>query len=447
MIKKTLLIIILLTNIGLQAATLKSGPMLGYSTMREVSVWVQTDGQAQLQLRYWQTQSPEKIYLSDAQQTVDANAFTTHLIADELEPGQIYNYEVLLNGHAVKRDYPLRFQTQALWQWRQDPADFSFALGSCNFVNESAYDRPGRPYGSDEHIFSEILKQSPDFMLWMGDNTYLRETDWNSKTGIYHRYSHTRALPELQPLLGSVHHYANWDDHDYGPDNADRSFWNKHITRQAFKDFWANANYGADGQGIHSTFHWNDVQFFLLDNRWFRSNNDRTTGQRQIFGEQQIQWLIDSLKFSKATFKFVVTGGAFLFNGRGHESAINIAPEERERIIRLLGQEQIPGIVFLSGDVHHSRFIELKRNDAYPLYEWAVSSLTAGPYKPSDSESSNIVPGSIYADHNFGIIEVSGPRKDRQLLLKVIDDEGKMQWSHIIKATQLCRPAACDQGH
>ena len=80
-------------------------------------------------------------------------------------------------------------------------------------------------------------------MIWLGDNVYFREPD-DSRTGVYHRYSHDRSLPELQPLLGSVHHYAIWDDHDYGPNNSDRSFIYKNITLQAFKDFWANPTYG-----------------------------------------------------------------------------------------------------------------------------------------------------------------------------------------------------------
>ena len=65
-----------------------------------------------------------------------------------------------------------------------------------------------------------IAAQRPDLMLWMGDNTYMREPDWYTRTGVFHRYSHTRELPELQPLLAAASHYATWDDHDYGADNA-----------------------------------------------------------------------------------------------------------------------------------------------------------------------------------------------------------------------------------
>ena len=52
-------------------------------------------------------------------------------------------------------------------------------------------------------IFSKAMHaQRPDLMLWLGDNTYLREVDWYTRTGFIHRYTHTRSLPELQPLPG-----------------------------------------------------------------------------------------------------------------------------------------------------------------------------------------------------------------------------------------------------
>jgi alkaline phosphatase D len=59
--------------------------------------------------------------------------------------GKKYDYEVWVNGKKVARDYPLSFQSQELWQYRKDPANFKFAFGSCNYINEAETDRPGRP--------------------------------------------------------------------------------------------------------------------------------------------------------------------------------------------------------------------------------------------------------------------------------------------------------------
>ncbi len=429
------------------AATLVAGPMVGYSTMREVAVWVQTDAEARVQLRYRPAGSTAEYSTSHEVQTFAHSFHTAHLIAASVEPGTRYEYQVLIDGQVQPREYALEFSTQPLWQWRGDPPPFTFALGSCAYVNETRYDRPGTPYGSDYRIFGEILKRQPDFMLWMGDNVYLREADWNSRTGIYRRYGHSRALPELQPLLGSVHHYATWDDHDYGPNDSDRSYWLKHVTAEAFRDFWANPNYGAAGSAVAGTFHWHDVQFLLLDNRWFRSPNERSTGARQLFGPAQVRWLIDSLSFSQATFKFVVSAGEFLYDDPQGEAAIHVAPEERQRIIDAITAERIPGVIFLTGDVHHSRLVKLERDGAYPLYDWTVSSLTAGSSAPDNPEGTNIVAGSLFLEHNFGLIEVSGPRADRVARLKIVDADGNERWSHELRARELCHPAPCDTGH
>ncbi|MDJ0657327.1 MAG: alkaline phosphatase D family protein [Xanthomonadales bacterium] len=427
---------------------LAAGPMVGYSTMGEVAVWAQTRRGASVQLRYWPQSDPDQAMLSRTRLSFAETGFTVQLTATGLDPGTRYGYEVLVDGRPVARAYPLEFVTQPLWQWRGDPPPFRFALGSCNFVNQPEVDRPGGPYGNNHHIFHSVYEANPDFMLWLGDNTYLREVDWNSRSGIYRRYSHDRALPELQPLLGSVHHYAAWDDHDYGPNDADRSYWLKQVTREAFMDFWANPNYDVTGTGgITGTFNWNDAQIFLLDNRWFRSNNDRVSGTRQVFGPAQVQWLLDALKYSKATFKFVATSTPFLFDHMEGENHILIAPEERSELIAAITAEKIPGVIFLSGDLHYSQFVEVQRPDAYPLYEWTVSSLTAGISSPPDPAGLNVVPGSVVTAHNFGLVDITGPRDNRVARLKIVDHRGKTRWERTIRAAELCRPAACELGY
>ena len=48
----------------------------------------------------------------------------------------------------------------------------------------------------------------------------------------------------MQPLLARTHNYAIWDDHDFGPNDSDRSSAIKAITLEAFKDSWPNPSYG-----------------------------------------------------------------------------------------------------------------------------------------------------------------------------------------------------------
>ena len=300
---------------------MKSGPMVGYSTMQEVLLWVQTSENAKVHFEYYEMDNPKIRFKTDQKETVKKSGYVAKLIADEVLPGKKYNYEIFINDLKVERGYKMEFQAQELWKWRTDPPDVNFVIGSCSYVNEPQFDRPGKPYGSNFEIFNSINKKSPDFMLWLGDNTYLRESDWNSRTGFIKRYSHTRALSELQPLLASTHNYATWDDHDYGPNNSDGSFWLKETASEIFKLFWGNPNYDITGKGgVTGFFQWSDLDFFLMDNRYHRTSNNNFTGDRQILGKDQIDWLINALTFSQATFKFIAIGGQVLSSGAVYEN-------------------------------------------------------------------------------------------------------------------------------
>lgn len=419
-----------------QRELLQSGPMVGYSTMKEIALWVQTKESAEVFFEYWEKGKPGQKWRSEKGVTASPRAYTVQLPLS-VQPGRRYEYQLYINGRGVKLDYPLEFQSQTLWQWRTDPPDFTFVLGSCTYINEPEYDRPGRGYGNEYEIFSSMHKEKPDFMLWLGDNMYLREADWNSRSGVFHRYTHTRSAVEMQPFLGSVHHYAIWDDHDYGPNDSDRSYWGKDWTYDAFTSFWANPNYNLTGKGgITGTFEWSDVQFFLLDNRWFRSPNDRITGDRQILGEEQIQWLIDALKFSRASFKFVTVGGQFISPAAVYENHANFA-EERARIIELIRKEKIPGVIFLTGDRHHSEVSKYTLDGGYPLYDFTISPLTAGPANPPDDENPLRVPGSLIKQRNYGHIKVTGPRNQRILKLVLKDVNGASLWDFEIRQEDL----------
>ena len=416
----------------------QSGPMVGYSTMREAILWVQTTTSAKVHFEYFDKENPSERFKTESYTTQSKHGFVAKLVANQIMPGKKYGYELFVNDEKISRDYPMEFQSQTLWQWRTDPPEVSFAIGSCNYVNEPELDRPGKPYGSEFEIFESIHKQSPDFMLWLGDNTYLREADWNSRTGILHRYTHTRSLPELQPLLASTHHYAIWDDHDFGPNNADSSFWLKQTTSEIFKLFWGNPNYDVIEQGgITGTFEWADVQFFLLDNRYYRTSNNNFTREREILGKAQIDWLINALSSSNAPFKFIAIGGQVLSTEADYENYATF-PKERQYLLDKIREAKIEGVVFLDGDRHHTVLSRMQENEEfYPIYDLTCSSLTAGSNNNQELLNTNKVEGTVVGQHNFGILNVSGPRTDRVLNIKILDKDGKELWTKDIKAQDL----------
>lgn len=399
--------------------------MLGYKAMKEVAVWVQTDGEQLIEFLYFPKNTPEKKSRQTYESTAE-NAYTLHLIAHNLEVGTTYSYQIKSNSTLLSEG---EFTTQTLWKHRSDAPDFSFLIGSCTYSNESEYDRPGAPYGKSLDIFKAMNIKEAEAMLWLGDNIYLREADWDTKSGIHHRYTHYKSQPALQDFWKNFHHYAILDDHDYGPNDADRSFINKGLTLQAFKDFWANPNYGFNQNEncITGMFSYNDLDFFLLDNRSFRSPNDRKTGERQILGDAQIQWLIDALVSSKARFKIVAIGGQVLSPAAVFENYATF-PKEREKLLKLIEEEEIKNVIFLSGDRHKTELTQYKNEKGIVLYDFTSSPLTATSYNTIDEGNTLRVEGTHFAKQNFGMLSMMGAFNERRLVLRTFDAKGQLVW-------------------
>jgi len=415
-----------------QQALLSSGPMVSYSEMNETAIWVQLKGPGEIQIAYWPKDHPEQINLSSPVATSSSLSHIALATIENLEHGTHYEYHLFINGEKCTFPYPTTFQTQVLWQWRTDPPDFSFAMGSCFYVNEEATDRPGKAFGGDYHIMTNIYSKRPDFMLWLGDNVYLREPDWNSRSGYFHRYTHTRALKELQPLLANTHHYAIWDDHDYGPNDSDRTWKLKEIALESFSAFWPTTHLNATGAGgITQHFQWSDCDFFLLDDRWFKSPN-ATPGT--VLGASQMEWLKLNLLTSKAPFKFVSMGVMFLSTASNKENMAKAGEKEREELINFIQENKIEGVIFLTGDRHFSELSLLSPKGKVPIYDLTCSALTAGPAasKYVSEKNANRVEGTAYYQRNFANITVKGKDDDRSVLMQLFDVNGKEVWSMTI---------------
>lgn len=425
-----------------QKTLLQSGPMVGYCEMTEAVIWAQTSKEADVRVDYYAKDKPAEVFSSKTYKSSENNYFTNHIVLTQLQQGKEYHYDLLINNQKIALPYDTSFSSKKLWQWREKAPDFTIALGSCSYISEEALDRPGKPYGSNYSIFEIIAKKNPDIMLWGGDNVYLREADWDSKSGIYHRYTHSRALKEMQPLLASTQNIAIWDDHDFGPDDSDRSFYNKYTTQQAFKDFWANKSYGIDAEqkeGIFSSYNWSDAELFLLDNRFFKSPNKRLTGEKTMLGSAQIKWLIDALTYSKASFKIIVIGGQVLNTEAVFENYENYKSEKDFLLSEILAN-QIKGVVFISGDRHFTELSILKRPNTYPLYDWTVSPLTSGHgnvERITKEPNTNRVPGSLFAQHVFGTLSFSGEKETRQMKMSLFDKDGAELWNKTILKSEL----------
>ncbi|WP_223788064.1 alkaline phosphatase D family protein [Marinicella meishanensis] len=423
------------------AKSIVAGPMLGHVSLRGANVWVQSEHPGTVSITYWPADQPRaKQSLSAQVNAAMGNTHTFHLT--RLEPDTTYQYRLTVNGKKVRRQQPYQFTTQTLWQWRFDPPDFSVLAGSCNFVNETVYDRPGTPYGSGhEAMFGQMATEDAEVMLWIGDNWYYHEVDYDNANSLLYRVMYDRKQPFLQPLYHKFANYATWDDHDFGPNNSGREFIFKDQALEIFKNYWANPSYGMpEEKGVFTRVSHNDIDFFLLDNRYHKSHENMIDGPDKIYyGQAQLDWLKNSLLASYAPFKIIVGGGQMLNDHHAFEGWDKYR-HERDPFLAWLDEQKIPGVMFLSGDKHHSEMLRADRPGAYPLYEMTCSPLTAGTHSSKsggDLDNPRLVPGSLVNHHNYCKFTFTGPRTDRSLRIDIMGANGEQYWSKQIKSSVL----------
>ena len=124
---------------------------------------------------------------------------------------------------------------------------------------------------------------------------------------------------------------------------------------EAFKRYWANPSYGLPRvPGVFGMATLGDVDFFLLDNRFYRyPNRYPPVAEKTMFGAAQLEWLRQALVASRATFKVIVAGGQF-WNRRNRYESFRNFPAEQRALAEWLAERRIEGVLFLSGDRHFS---------------------------------------------------------------------------------------------
>jgi alkaline phosphatase D len=421
-----------------------SGPMLGPVELRDAKVWVEVSPEVRnvaLQVnKKGATSSRTILYKGELGRDFNPIQFTI----GGLDFNTTYQYHVLINNKPAATG---ELTTKDLWQWRKPPPEFSFLTGSCSYFNEPVFDRPGIPYGKDTSIFEVMAKEKAAFMLWLGDAWYTREVDYYSEWGLWYRASHDRAVPVLKDFWKAMPHLAIWDDHDYGPNDIGKNYILKEASRRVFNSYFCNPSSGENGQGIYTMTSWGDADIFLTDDRWWRSAEklkDSVDGfpnqEKEMLGQQQMEWLKNSLLYSTATFKIITVGSQVLNPVSPFDTWWNF-PAEYDEIMSFLKENRINGVIFLTGDRHHSEIIKVNRPGTYPLYDITVSPLTSGTHKFGGPEKDNPyrVLG-IDEKQNYGKFSFSGPRGDRRLTVDFFGVKGEKLGTWSISEKELKTP-------
>jgi alkaline phosphatase D len=419
---------------------LVSGPWAGNVELRNAVIWAEVGADVKnVAVRYSRGTDPTTnrtvLYKGEL-----GKAFNPVKIAlNGLDLNTTYNYVLLLNGKPATTVFKTQFTTKELWQYRKPAPDFNFLAGSCAYFNEPAYDRPGKPYGMDSSIFVTMANTPAVLNVWLGDGWYTREVDFLTPWGLNYRVSRDRSMKVVQKFMAAMPQYYIWDDHDYGPNNAGKSYLFKTESRQVFKDYTLNPSYGEEGKGIYTKISYGDVDIFLTDDRFFRSEanfpdsvNGRPNPAKTYFGATQLDWLKNALLYSNATFKIIATGSQVLNPLSGSE-CMRFYSYEYNDLLQFLSASKISGVLFLTGDRHHSEVVKEPRPGSYPLYDITISPLTATVSKVRGNEINNParISGTLVEAQNFGNISVTGKKNERTLKVSFtgIDGAKLAEWS------------------
>jgi len=365
---------------------LTHGPVIGATSDTTVRIWVRTDSGRPVALRVASDEAAlrasEPVLVATPEAASD---FTYTFDVNALTPATTYYYDLAVDG---QRYPPL---ADPAYHFRTAPAAgmptaFSFGAGSCARADIDKV--PTQP------AFLALSALNPDFFLFVGDNVYFDPLSNGAITnvagarafyreGLQRRFSWASAPPVARADYGRdaraafFEHtpvWAVWDDHDFLHDNSygvssgvpdPNRIW----ARQVFAEYWPNGSFGAGGQGIYGHFAWGDVDFFLVDGRYFR-DIDHT----DLLGDAQRAWLYDALATSSATFKVVVDGSDWSSESIG--DSWSGWPGERQALFAHLVAAHVEGVVFISGDSHRSEIKILPGADGgYPMPHIVSSAL------------------------------------------------------------------------
>ncbi len=406
-----------------KAGPLVHGPLLGSVTDHSAHFWVRTTAEAPVTVRLFVEGASQKAIAMGKAHSHKQVDYTAVIEVAGLQPAKRYTYEVLVDGVQVASGPEHEFQTCPS---QGKPGRFRVAFGG------------GAGYTPrHERIWRTIDSFHPNTLLLLGDNVYI---DLPEQPRGFHRYTYYRrqSRPEFRRLVGRTATYAIWDDHDCATDDVwmgpylDRPGW-KQAMLSVFRENWNNPAYGnARAPGCWFRLAIADVDFFLLDCRYYRTN---PFGKNPtMLGPVQKAWLMDGLQNSHATFKMIVSSVPWAPGSKpGSRDTWDGFVQEREEIFEIVENQNIEGVVLLSADRHRSDAWKIERPKGYPFYDLMSSRLT-------NIHKHECFDGALFCYNekcSFGLLTFDTTQADPELVYQIVNIDGQVMETLKLRQSQL----------
>jgi alkaline phosphatase D len=387
------------------------GPMLGSLTARSAKFWVRTVDEAPVQVVASLSDGLFRPIRSTVAKTDATRDYTAIVEIENLLPSTQYYYDVVIDGKStLKPDFP---------SFRTYPAENGGGQFKVAFGGGAGY------YPPNERIWDVIQSKKPNAFFGLGDNVYINMPE--KPNGVhYYTYYRRQSRPEFRKMVASTAIYAIWDDHDAATDDVwlgpyrEKPQWKLPLL-ELFAQNWINPSYGGgEWPGCWFSFNIGDVDFFMLDGRFYRTNpyGENPT----MLGPAQKTWLLDQLKRSEGTFKVIASPVPWSLATKGAaRDTWNGFKAERKEIFDFLAEHKIDGVFLLSADRHRSDAWKIERGNGYPLYEFESSRLT-------NQHVHDVMPQALFGyneKQSFGLLTFDTTKADPTVTYQIvsIDDE------------------------
>ena len=251
----------------------------------------------------------------------------------KLSPDTDYVYELWVNGQKQRGEYQFHTYPQ-----RYKASRFQLAFGG---------ETPYLPLS--EGIWDTLAARRFSAFLFLGNSLYL---DFPRRPAtLFYGYDKRSSRPEYQDFISQTCTYHIIGERDFGYQGP-----------LSIADSLPKTAY--------YTFPIGDVDFFMLDNWSFRSEE----GNQGVLGKKQVRWLLRQLENSSATFKIIAS--SIPWSSGDHPEGSGSFDIDRREIFDFITQNKIEGVLLLSGGRRRSDAWRISRSDAYSLYEFSSGHLS-----------------------------------------------------------------------
>jgi alkaline phosphatase D len=319
------------------------------------------------------------------------------------------------HGHTVHEIVPL---DAGDWYYRFRVGDYTSPTGltrrapapgegveGVRFAAASCQDYADGQYAAHR----DIAEQRPEFLVWLGDYIYESAgADGADPADRVHlgpeptdlvtyrnRYARYKTDAHLQASHATCPWFVIWDDHEVEnnyaglspQDPADAAGFAERRAA-AYQAWWEHQPTrlhpptGAGEYRIYRDAQWGDlIELALLDGRQYRSDQacgdatlslapacpETTDPTRTMLGDEQEQWLLDTLAASSAAWN-VVGNQVVLADATVAGAVLNYDqwdgyPVARARLLQAFADRGIDNLVVITGDIHLAAVAQLRAGD------------------------------------------------------------------------------------